>query len=296
MIKNRRVSNPLGIRISNRGKRKLLTGFTLIELLVVIAIIALLIAILMPALQRAKKQARTVVCQSNLKQWGIIWSMYTDDNNSFFPRRWDDPSGPRHRGRWIVVLYDYYYRNDEIRCCPEAQKIAFPYFPPGSGNMPDIMGTRYHSWGYLDTNLGRPEGTYGSYGLNGFVYNPVPLAGQNTFFDFDIDFFWKTPNVKGAAQVPLFLDCMFFVGWPGHRLEAPGDENEDRIPGDPDFCPDDPHGIQRFCINRHNHAINGIFLDYSVSKILLKQLWRLKWSKGFDINAPVTWTWPDWID
>jgi prepilin-type N-terminal cleavage/methylation domain-containing protein len=42
------------------------TAFTLIELLVVVAIIALLMAILMPALQRVKKQSKTVVCQSNL--------------------------------------------------------------------------------------------------------------------------------------------------------------------------------------------------------------------------------------
>ena len=54
-------------------------AFTVIELLVVIAIIALLMAILMPALNKAKLQAKSVVCQSNVKQWALLWSMYTDD-------------------------------------------------------------------------------------------------------------------------------------------------------------------------------------------------------------------------
>ena len=50
------------------------SGFTLIELLVVIAIIALLMAILMPALAKVKAQARSSACQTNLKQWGSIFS------------------------------------------------------------------------------------------------------------------------------------------------------------------------------------------------------------------------------
>ena len=56
-------------------------GFTLIELLVVIAIIALLMAILIPALNQAREQAKAVICQSNLHQWGAIFLMYTDDND-----------------------------------------------------------------------------------------------------------------------------------------------------------------------------------------------------------------------
>ena len=59
-------------------------GFTLIELLVVIAIIALLMAILMPALQRVKHQAKAVACQSNLRQWGLYFSFYTEENNGYF--------------------------------------------------------------------------------------------------------------------------------------------------------------------------------------------------------------------
>jgi len=61
-------------------------GFTLIELLVVIAIIALLLAILMPALQRVKKQAKGVVCRSNLRQIGMGANFYVEQYDFFIPR------------------------------------------------------------------------------------------------------------------------------------------------------------------------------------------------------------------
>ena len=66
------------------------SGFTLIELLVVIAIIALLMGILMPSLQRVKKQAQGVTCQSYLKQWGLVFSMYTQDNDDKFLAGYQD--------------------------------------------------------------------------------------------------------------------------------------------------------------------------------------------------------------
>jgi prepilin-type N-terminal cleavage/methylation domain-containing protein len=60
-------------------------AFTLVELLVVISIIALLLAILVPALGRARNQARLVTCSANAKQIGTIMEVYQADNNGFVP-------------------------------------------------------------------------------------------------------------------------------------------------------------------------------------------------------------------
>jgi prepilin-type processing-associated H-X9-DG protein len=248
---------------------KLKTAIAKRDLIVALCCVFFLLANLGAIGGSGRRRAKEAVCLSNLRQLGTAFQMYTGDNEGFFQEGLGGRSADTH---WWMATLKPYYKNKDLCLCPMAVRRGADV---GLGE----LGATFYAW---SAQYWLTPGTYGSYGINGWVeHRETEIPG----LDWMAAHRWRTPNVAGAENVPLLLDCMWIDGWPRHNQEPPeyDDQPANQV-----------SSMGRFCINRHNEHINTLFLDFSVSKIPLKCLWRLKWDRKFDLNYPLP-TWPPWM-
>jgi prepilin-type N-terminal cleavage/methylation domain-containing protein len=256
---------------SKKIKSRLVSGFTLIELLVVIAIIAILAALLLPALSAAKTRAQRIQCISNLKQWGVCFQLYANDNEDSMPSGFVGNALAGTSGMWMVV-FKRYYDEGVIRFCPAATATR-DQLPGGNPFPAATFDASKLGWGVYGPVYPTPpwglDGMAGSYGINGWM-SSGPTAGN-----------WGKLSAAGRfVNAPLFGDCMY---------EGTNPHQTDILPAHPGWQMGSPPGqgggeMSNYDIPRHTgkSPIDMTFVDGSVDIVGIREIWTLPWSMTYD--------------
>lgn len=166
-----------------------------------------------------------------------------------------------------MVVLEPYYSDRDLFVCPsatqpitEGAKYPFAAYPVSE------------KWTGINENV--------SYGINGWL--------RDSFRDNPM--YWRNrARIIKASEVPLFMDCKIYVSAPLSKKS----ESPPPYEGYQYVKPDQQ--MARVCMNRHEGAINMLFVDGSLRSVGLKELWDLRWHTQWDKSErdPI---WPEWME
>ena len=286
-------------------------GFTLVEILVVVGIIGILMMLLLPALQAARESARSIQCQSNLRQVMLGATHYSDRWDGILPPfKWSEAGKPVkvsigddvdavmiETPRWPTILSPFWggtFDLDEYRVLREATGRSDDSVAVINNNIlvcpdaPERTAIRSAGYGYNYQFLGntRPKHADAPSPLPGAQYAAFPIAISSVTASHMTVAFADTMGSAGELPSAMRLpysgtECLInSLGNHGYTLDPPRSYTPDGVDfSNANYGPSQCTSASRMCPvePRHNGRVNVVFVDGHVASMTPEDL-------GYSVN------------